>query len=517
MRGKRTPLVGLVALLVVLAGLTLFGSARADIHAVVVGVNAYRHLTPLEGAVNDAKDVADAVEKLGGAVTLLLNDDATRARVKAALERKIAAAGPSDLFVFAYAGHGVQEPEATPGEEADGKDETLAFGGFDWDGAAAGERLRDNEIGALLDRLDPGARALVVIDSCHSGTMTRAAHPLGRRFKTRFGGIGRISKDPLPPADRAGGDRASAGNVIFAAASAEDEQTPEVTIDSRPRGALSWSVARMLRGAGTSLPLKAFAAKVRAEARALSGARQTPVVTLGRSIDPEAPLMRGASVSAAPILADPMRRVRVHAVGGAPDAPPGPDALWAPARENADLVWDPKSGAVVAWDQSDLFAEAPAASDLPAAILAWQAASALRSWPGARALGLYIRPGDGRHRLGEEAHLSVDRPETMAYVTLINLASTGATQFVFPSAADRAASLDRVAPGSGLAPLGSAPVTMPPGADHLIAIFSERPPEALHDWLRTARPDSLAVVERLRRDAGPAGWRVGFTPVFTVR
>src|SRR6185436_11270577 len=64
-------------------------------------------------------------------------------------------------------GHGGQVPDVT-GEEADKQDETWCL----YDG-----QLIDDELYFELSRFGSGVRILVLSDSCHSGTVTRAGPP----------------------------------------------------------------------------------------------------------------------------------------------------------------------------------------------------------------------------------------------------------------------------------------------------------------------------------------------------
>ena len=74
-----------VAAVGILAGLGLAQPALAANYAVVVGIDAYTAPIPaLQGAVNDAKDVAQALQKYGAEVVLLTNEEATKANVVAA-------------------------------------------------------------------------------------------------------------------------------------------------------------------------------------------------------------------------------------------------------------------------------------------------------------------------------------------------------------------------------------------------------------------------------------------------
>jgi hypothetical protein len=72
-----------------------------------------------------------------------------------------------DLFFLTYSGHGGQVPDVS-GDEADKQDETWCL----YDG-----ELIDDELYFELSRFAAGVRILVLSDSCHSGTVTRAAPP----------------------------------------------------------------------------------------------------------------------------------------------------------------------------------------------------------------------------------------------------------------------------------------------------------------------------------------------------
>lgn len=499
--------------------------ARADIFALVVGVDAYETLPSLNGATNDAKDLAATLALLGADVELLLDGAATRQAVVDAFRRQAGRAGPGDMFVFTYAGHGVQEPQAIPGDEADGLDETIVFSGFAWNTAGAGERLRDNEIGELLTGLHPEARGLVVVDSCHSGTMTRSADPRGRPAVTRFGGIGRISEDPLPPpASTAGRDMSGARNVVFVAAARDTEQIPEVDISGAMRGAVSWSVARALAGAddfgGPAMPLAQFQTYVRAQARALSGARQTPSVTAGDGVGLDAaviPASAGATAMRLPAAPLDDRPPAVFVASGRAKGGLGEDGDFVADRAAADLIWDLDVGEVVDRAGADMIAEAWTVAELQPVLRKWRASRSLKTWALRRHVEMRISPDDGRHRLGETIGISVARPTgAAAYLTVVNLASTGEVQFVFPSVRGRDVDADRIPPGEGMEFLGEVKVVRPIGADHVIAIYAPERPAALHAWLEAGKPTAEALIARLRANAAGDRYSVGVAPIYTT-
>lgn len=115
----------------------------------------------------DAKDVAAIAKSRGMKSTLLLTKKGTRANALAAMRKAAKQLGNGDLFFLTYSGHGGQAPDVT-GEELDKKDETWRL----FDG-----QLIDDELYFELGRFASGVRILVLSDSCHSGTVTRAATP----------------------------------------------------------------------------------------------------------------------------------------------------------------------------------------------------------------------------------------------------------------------------------------------------------------------------------------------------
>ncbi|RFC40931.1 MAG: Caspase domain-containing protein [Candidatus Nitrotoga sp. CP45] len=115
----------------------------------------------------DAKDMAAIAKSRGMKSTVLLTKKGTRANMLAALRSAAKQLEAGDLFFLTYSGHGGQVPDVT-GEEDDKKDETWCL----YDG-----QLIDDELYFELSQFAAGVRVLVLSDSCHSGTVTRAAPP----------------------------------------------------------------------------------------------------------------------------------------------------------------------------------------------------------------------------------------------------------------------------------------------------------------------------------------------------
>ncbi len=77
-------------------------------YALVIGNNEYEGLNSLRNPVNDARDMAAALKRLGFTVDLRLNADLTQMEEGAVLLSRRLTADKNSLGLFYYAGHGVQ-------------------------------------------------------------------------------------------------------------------------------------------------------------------------------------------------------------------------------------------------------------------------------------------------------------------------------------------------------------------------------------------------------------------------
>ncbi len=250
---QKASLLILVPMLGVLSGMP---TRAADLWGLVIGIDQYRYITPLRGAVNDALDIEAALRDAGAQeVRRLLDADATREAIIAAYRDLTAKAAPGDLLVFSFAGHGSQEAERVHGSERDGLDEVLLLAGFDPDGWETQERIPDDDLNQML-RDASHLNILFVVDACHSGTVTRSVHPRSERFVTSRNYIyPAIERDFLPPPDPVAAriDETELAHVVLLAGVSDENEVPEVWIEQAdgsrvPRGAMSWSVAEALRG-----------------------------------------------------------------------------------------------------------------------------------------------------------------------------------------------------------------------------------------------------------------------------
>ena len=119
---------------------------------------------PLAACEFDANDMAAIAKSKGMKSTVLLTKKGTRANVLAGMRSAAKALKAGDLFFLTYSGHGGQVPDVS-GDEADKQDETWCL--YD-------AQLIDDELYFELSKFAAGVRILVLSDSCHSGSVTRA-------------------------------------------------------------------------------------------------------------------------------------------------------------------------------------------------------------------------------------------------------------------------------------------------------------------------------------------------------
>ena len=158
----------------------------AQLFGLLVGVARYHpdsHVPHLTGCGNDVRRMAEFIFKTFPStppdnITTLISEQATRAAVIDSFIAHLCdnpniAAG--DTVLFYYSGHGSRAPSAPEfrdlKEDSIGKDETLVL----YDSRLPGSSdLADKELALLLSKINPAANIVVIADSCHSGSITRA-------------------------------------------------------------------------------------------------------------------------------------------------------------------------------------------------------------------------------------------------------------------------------------------------------------------------------------------------------
>jgi hypothetical protein len=155
------------------AGAPITGPSARRIFALNIGISDYPGTeNDLPFTAEDARKMRDTLQRQGVLATesvTLLDAQATRAGVRAAFQRVAAAAGPDDLFLFFYSGHGGQTPTQVSATDPDGRNETIEL----YDGA-----ISDDELATMFQQVH-ARTALLVLDSCFSGGFARdvVSHP----------------------------------------------------------------------------------------------------------------------------------------------------------------------------------------------------------------------------------------------------------------------------------------------------------------------------------------------------
>lgn len=144
--------------------------------ALCIGINDYPGTqSDLSGCVNDARDWADVLEARQFAVRMLLDAEATKTEMTAAIRELIESAQPDDTVVITYSGHGTWVPD-TSDDETDGRDEGLCPHDINASGA-----LLDDDLHILFSNRRERVRVLLLSDSCHSGSVTRGRRAMWTR------------------------------------------------------------------------------------------------------------------------------------------------------------------------------------------------------------------------------------------------------------------------------------------------------------------------------------------------
>jgi hypothetical protein len=141
------------------------GQQRGAYYALVIGINGYQHLPPLQTPLNDAAEIASTLSLQYGFNTQLLRD-ATRDQILRALGDYRGKLHESDSLLIYYAGHGYYDRDA---------DEAYWFP-VDAEKNNPARWIVATEITGQA-RAIPARHVLVVSDSCYSGMLTRDVRP----------------------------------------------------------------------------------------------------------------------------------------------------------------------------------------------------------------------------------------------------------------------------------------------------------------------------------------------------
>jgi hypothetical protein len=140
-------------------------------------INAYVS-GPLSGCVNDGKNLlADLCDRFGyvpSNTRLCVDARATRSGILRRVKEMRDVTTEFDVGIFHYSGHGTQVPTRDIHGDIDGLDEALVPFDFDWDDERTW--IRDDDLIDVIRPVWPGAKIIVISDSCHSGDLIDAGN-----------------------------------------------------------------------------------------------------------------------------------------------------------------------------------------------------------------------------------------------------------------------------------------------------------------------------------------------------
>jgi hypothetical protein len=449
-----------------------------QVRALVIGIDRYQNISPLKGAVADARDIASALRSAGVSdLTILTDEDASRRNVDAAMLHLVEAATPGDLVFLSVAGHGAQAPERVKGSEPDGMDEIFLLAGFSRSGRGNTERVIDNEFNGWLSQLDrKGVEVLFVADTCHGGGMARRPAFGTEEQSYRFAGTVQLDQDentPVAGMADAGVKPGELPHVTFVAGADKYTKVPEVRIPgiATKRGALSYAIARAIdegrNGSVTRRQLFGFSRQVAYQYAETRQSIATEPQGADAKLDQVVFRLKTDGVRAAPKRSAP---IRLRVVDGESAilngiAPSETQFRIVGAGEEADLIWDVGKGETHS-ASGDLIGLCRIASELPPVVDRVGAIAIITKLTEMNYQSIQLLPNDGRHRQGEVVTF---RASGLAnkYLILFDLFGDGTVRFLYPREKDDA---PLIVDESFSLPLRVGP---PFGSDHVTAIVSD--------------------------------------------
>ncbi|WP_448954142.1 caspase family protein [Labrys neptuniae] len=518
------------------AGLVLASPAlAADSYALVVGIDEYTPpVNSLHGAVNDAKDVAQALTKHGvKKLILITNKQATKPNILAAWKELMDQAQPGDTFYFTYAGHGSREPgKPNDPDSPDGLNNIIVMSDFAPALPGALNRIVNKEVAALLKQAAAKkVYPIIVIDACNSGSMYRS---VTLNLQYRATPQAQISREDLlnfaPPVPDVSTKVTADAPFTFLAGVADDKLVPEVSIDGQPRGALSYAFSRALEGQAdanhdgvtTEKELISFV-----RAFVLQATQSQQVSQSHPDVSRDIPVFRSASaqpgaggapagqddVQAAIAIAEQAASksaLKLAVRNGRLDQAPTGAALVTDEGQ-ADLVYDAAAGTVEK-RVAGIVAEGVRPEGLGGIVAKWRAIGFLQAFAGGSIQPFEVVGGSRTFNRGEKLTVGL-APSSHRFMTLFNLPPDGKVEFLYPTSP-----AERAEDWNGKPFTLPLQVRDPPfGAEHLVAILSDQPLDQLHAALQKLSSPQAAqdLPETLKNALSGQAVTIGVANVFT--
>jgi hypothetical protein len=167
---------------------TIINTCNAENRALLVGIDKYQYINPLIGSKNDAHAMAKFIQSEWGykqsQIKILTDEKATAKGILRAFDNwLIRGSKRGDNVLFFYSGHGTYVIDDNDHDETDGVDEALCPVDTRRTRRGKVNLILDDEINQRLKKLR-GRKVLVIVDACHSGTITKSA--FGSRYSNPF-------------------------------------------------------------------------------------------------------------------------------------------------------------------------------------------------------------------------------------------------------------------------------------------------------------------------------------------
>jgi hypothetical protein len=225
---------------------------KVKIWAVIIGAARYTHMPALRYTDDDAYQIHSFLKSPeGGALRdnqlrLLIDEDATRANVLAAMNSIFLKADRNDVILFYFSGHGL------PG----------AFLPVDYDGY--NNKLEHTDIKAILAKSD-AKHKLVLADACHSGSILASRKPINSVLQKYYEAF----------------EETRGGTALMMSSKGEEYSLEDGGLRS---GIFSHFLIRGLKGAAdtdgdTIVTIKELFGYVHKQVRLYTGNVQTPTLT----------------------------------------------------------------------------------------------------------------------------------------------------------------------------------------------------------------------------------------------
>jgi len=253
------------------------------IHALLVAIDAYvPPVNPLYGCRNDMGALRTYLEARAGTdlrLRVLEDAAATRDTFPAAFREHLGQAGPGDIALFAFFGHGSEEPvpPELAAREPSGRLQTILL--HDCGRRVDGKLRRafaDKELSLLIAGVAAtGAHVVTILDCCHSGGGTRDPFARPRSWRPLLADVAVGDRDvavemaaarPVSEFLPAALEHWSAPRPphVALAACRSDELAKEHRVGEVTRGAFSVALVESLDVLGTRTTYRSLLATVRA-------------------------------------------------------------------------------------------------------------------------------------------------------------------------------------------------------------------------------------------------------------